>query len=160
MLRKRWREVLFSDLAILILLAITRIILHALTNNQYGFHRDELALLDDARYLAWGYVAYPPLTVFLGRIGLELFGPSIAGVRFISGLAQGAALVFTGLMARELGGKRWAVILGGISVWIAPVSFDQGALFQYVSFDYLWWVLAAYCVVRLLKSENPRWASV
>jgi hypothetical protein len=29
--------------------------------------------------------------------------------------------------------------------------------FQYTSFDYLWWVLAAWFVIRLLKSENPRW---
>ncbi len=45
----RWREILMSDLALLILLALARIILHALTNTQYGFHRDELATLDDAR---------------------------------------------------------------------------------------------------------------
>jgi 4-amino-4-deoxy-L-arabinose transferase-like glycosyltransferase len=25
------------------------------------------------------------------------------------------------------------------------------------SFDYLWWVLTAYIVVRLLKTDNPRW---
>ena len=30
-------------------------------------------------------------------------------------------------------------------------------MFQYISFDYLWWVLAAYFVIRLLRSENPRW---
>jgi hypothetical protein len=153
----RLREIVFSNVGILILLAASRIILHALTNNTYGFHRDELATLDDARYLAWGYVAYPPLTPFIGRIALELFGPSIAGVRFFSGLAQGVALLLTGLMAQELGGKRKAVIFAGLSVWIAPVSFAQGALFQYVSFDYLWWVLIAYCIVRLIKTENPRW---
>jgi hypothetical protein len=28
---------------------------------------------------------------------------------------------------------------------------------QYVSFDYLWGVLVTYCLVRLLKSEDPRW---
>src|SRR5512146_2662858 len=143
--KRRWQEMLFSDLGLLILLALSRILLHALTNNQYGFHRDELAILDDARYLAWGYVAYPPLTPFIGRIALDLFGSSIAGVRLFSGLAQGAALILTGLMARELGGRRWAVILSGLAIWIAPVSFAQGALFQYVSFDYLWWVLIAYC---------------
>lgn len=157
MLQKRWQAILFSDLGILILLALSRIILHALTNHQYGFHRDELAFLDDSRYLAWGYVAYPPLTPFIGRIALELFGPTTVGARFLSSLAQGAALVLTGLIARELGGKRWAVILAGLAVWIAPVSFIQGALFQYVSFDYLWWVLIAYFMVRLMKSENPRW---
>ncbi len=154
---RRWQEIVCSDLGILVLLALSRLILQALTNNQYGFHRDELATLDDARYLAWGYVAYPPLTPFIGRIALELFGPSIAGVRFFSGVAQGAALVLSGLIARELGGSRWAVVLTGAAVWIAPVSFGQGALFQYVSFDYLWWVLGAYCVVRLLNSGNPRW---
>jgi 4-amino-4-deoxy-L-arabinose transferase-like glycosyltransferase len=154
---RRWRAVLMSELVLLILLALARIALHGLTNSNYGFHRDELAMLDDARYLAWGYVAYPPLTPFIGRIALELFGPSTVGVRFFSGLAQGAALVLTGLIARELGGKRWAVIVAGLAVAVAPVSVAQGALFQYVSFDYLWWVLASYCVVRLLKSGNPKW---
>lgn len=155
--RALWRDVVFSELTILIFLALTRLLLQALTNNQYGFHRDELGTLDDARSLAWGYVAYPPLTPFLGRIALELFGPSIAGVRFFSGLAQALALVMTGLIAQELGGKRWAVTVAGLAVWMAPVSFAQGALFQYVSFDYLWWVLIAYCMVRLLKSEHPQW---
>jgi 4-amino-4-deoxy-L-arabinose transferase-like glycosyltransferase len=28
---------------------------------------------------------------------------------------------------------------------------------QYVSFDYLFWVLTAYFVLRLLKSDDPRW---
>ena len=157
MTKKRWPTFLSSDLGILVLLALSRIILHALTNQQYGFHRDELAFLDDARYLAWGYVAYPPLTPFMGHIALALFGASTIGARFLSGLAQGAALVTTGLIARELGGKRRAVITAGLAVWIAPVSFIQGALFQYVSFDYLWWVLSAYFMVRLFKSENPHW---
>ncbi len=91
--KRRWHNILFSNLGLLILLALSRILLHALTNHQYGFHRDELATLDDARHLAWGFVAYPPLTPFIGRIALELFGPSTVGVRFFSGLAQGAALV-------------------------------------------------------------------
>jgi len=28
---------------------------------------------------------------------------------------------------------------------------------QYVSFDYLFWVLTAYFVVKLLNTEDPRW---
>ena len=30
-------------------------------------------------------------------------------------------------------------------------------MFQYETFDYLCWVLLAFTVIRLLKSENPRW---
>ena len=53
---RAWRNVVFSDLGILILLALARLILHTLTNGQYGWHRDELdtlASVDNARYLAW-----------------------------------------------------------------------------------------------------------
>ena len=62
------------------LFAVAKLFLfHVVVNRQYGFHRDELATLDDARHLAWGYVAYPPLTPFIGRIALTLFGDSLTG---------------------------------------------------------------------------------
>ena len=144
-------------MGVLIAIAAARILLHLLSNGQYGFHRDELATIDDARYPAWGYVAYPPLTPIVARVALSIFGDSLAGVRFFASLAQGAALVLTGLMAREFGGKRYAQTLAAAAVMIAPVSLGAGALFQYVAFDYLWWVVIAYMFVRLLRSEDPRW---
>jgi 4-amino-4-deoxy-L-arabinose transferase-like glycosyltransferase len=142
---------------LLLLLALVRVLLHTLTNGLYGFHRDELATLDDARHLAWGYVAYPPLAPAVARVALELFGPSLPGLRLFAVLAQGAAMVLSGLMARELGGGPWAQGVAALAVAIAPISLIQGALFQYVGFDYLWWVVVAYCTLRLLRSENPRW---
>jgi 4-amino-4-deoxy-L-arabinose transferase-like glycosyltransferase len=151
------KYVIRTDLGVLILLALARLALHALTNGQYGFHRDELAVIDDARHLAWGYVAYPPVTPFIGRVALELFGPSLVGLRFFSSAAMSVAMVLAGLMTRELGGSRTAQIVTALAVALSPISLIQGALFQYVSFDYLWWVLIAYFVIRLLKSENPRW---
>lgn len=62
-----------GDTNLLILLAVVRLAVHILTNSEYGFHRDELAMLNNANYLAWGYVAYPPLTPFVGRVALELW---------------------------------------------------------------------------------------
>jgi 4-amino-4-deoxy-L-arabinose transferase-like glycosyltransferase len=141
-----------TDLGVLILLALARLALHLLTDGQYGFHRDELATLDDARTLAWGYVAYPPLTPVVARLALDLFGPSLVGLRLFSAAAQCAAMVLTGLMARELSGGRWGQVVAAIAAASAPISLIQGALFQYVSFDYLWWVLIAYCSLRLLNS--------
>src|SRR3954464_13312859 len=97
-----------NDTALLCAIAAATVVVHMLTGGQYGFHRDELAPLDDARHLAWGYVAYPPITPFFGRISLELFGTSLRGFRFFAAVAQAIALVLTGLMARELGGRRGA----------------------------------------------------
>ncbi len=76
-------------------------------NARYGFHRDELQFLSDARHLDWGFVSVTrPLTPFLEHIGLALFGVSLVGLRLFSVLAQSTALIATGLMARDLGGGR------------------------------------------------------
>jgi 4-amino-4-deoxy-L-arabinose transferase-like glycosyltransferase len=138
-------------------IAFAVLLLHIFTNGQYGFHRDELATLDDARYLAWGYVAYPPVTPFFGRLSLALFGLSVTGARLFPAMAQGLAIVLAGLMSRELGGGRMAQFVAGLAVTIAPIALVSGTLLQYVSFDSLWWALAAYFTVCLLRSGQPRW---
>lgn len=74
----------------LIVMACALVAVHTLTSGQYGFHRDELATLDDARHLAWGFVAYPPLTPLVGRVALTLFGTSLAGFRFFAAVSQGS----------------------------------------------------------------------
>jgi len=144
-----------ADVALLIYIAVATIVAHVVTGGKYGFHRDELATLEDARHLDWGFVAYPPMTPFWGRLSLWLFGTSLAGFRFFAAAAEAAAVVFTGLMAKELGAKHGARL---IAVFAAiPFCLGGGALMQYVSFDYFLWVLTAYFVLRLLKSDDARW---
>src|ERR1700676_4600594 len=94
-----------GDTAWLIYLALLTVIVHLAVGQRYGIHRDELATLDDARHLAWGYVAYPPVTPFFGRLSLEIFGTSLTGFRFFAALACALSILLTGLMTRELGGE-------------------------------------------------------
>jgi hypothetical protein len=143
--------------AILLGVAAAVTLVHLATNGRYGFHRDELQFLSDARHLDWGCVAYPPLTPFIERIGIGLFGLSMVGLRLFSVLAQALVIVISGLMARELGGGRLAQFTVSLSVALSPLPLFQGTEFQYSTFDYLWWLLVAYFTIRLLKSENPRW---
>jgi Dolichyl-phosphate-mannose-protein mannosyltransferase len=145
----------FGDTALLIYLALLTVVVHMLVGQRYGIHRDELATVDDARHLAWGYVAYPPVTPFFGRLSLILFGPTLPGFRLFAALAQAIAVVLTGLMAKEMGGGRGAQLVAAFAG--VPFCLGGGALMQYVSFDYLCWVLAAYFMVRLLVSDDPRW---
>ncbi len=132
-------------------------IAHLLTNGRYGLHRDELQVLCDARHLDWGFVPYPPLTPFVERIALSLFGLSLVGLRLFSVIAQAILVVVAGLMARELGGGRLAQVTAAVAVAFSTLPLFEGTEFQYTTFDNLWWVLIAYFVIRLLKSENPRW---
>jgi hypothetical protein len=133
------------------------VVVHLLTNGRYGFHRDELQVLSDARHLDWGFVPYPPFTPFVERISLSTFGVSLVGLRLFSVIANATAIFFTGLMARELGGGRLAQVTAALAVALSPLPMFEGTEFQYTTFDYLWWVLIAYLVIRLLKSDNPRW---
>lgn len=144
-----------SDIEILACVALATVLTQLLLGGRFGFHRDELATLDDARHLAWGYIAYPPITPFFGRLSLTLFGTSLLGFRFFAALAQALSVLLTGLMARVLGGGRCAQLIAAAAA--IPFCLASGALMQYVAFDYLFWVLTAYFAVRLLKSENPRW---
>jgi 4-amino-4-deoxy-L-arabinose transferase-like glycosyltransferase len=143
------------DAALLICLAFATVVIHLITGTRYGFHRDELATLEDARHLAWGYIAYPPITPFFGRLSLALFGTSLTGFRIFAAVAEAVAVVLTGLMARDLGGRRYAQLVAAAAA--LPFCLVGGSLMQYVSFDYLCWVLMAYFVVRLLRTEDPRW---
>jgi hypothetical protein len=146
-----------ADTCVLVGIAAVVAVIHLLTNNRYGFHRDELQFLSDARHLDWGFVAYPPLTPFVERVGLEIFGVSMVGLRLFSVMVQALAIVVTGLMARELGGGRLAQVTAALVVATSGLPVFEGTEFQYSSFDYLWWTLIAYFVIRLLKSEDPRW---
>lgn len=141
----------------LLVIAVAVVLLHMFTNGRYGFHRDELQFLSDARHLDWGFVAFPPITPLLEHIGLSLFGLSLVGLRIFSVLAQAAVIVVSGLMARELGGERLAQIVTALTVAFSPLPLFSGTEFQYTSFDILWWVLTAYFLIRLLRTQNPRW---
>lgn len=146
-----------TDLQVLIFIASVRFLIHLVTNNHYGFHQDALAFLANGSHLDWGYVAYPPLTPFFGRIGLELFGTSLVGIKSLAALAQCIAMVFTGLMAKEMGGGRQAQVMAAVAAGISLMSLAMGTLFQYITFDYLLWVLILYCLLRLLNTDDPRW---
>ena len=151
------RRVYLNDKGILLVLAFSGALLHILLNGQYGFHRDELDIIMSARQLDWGYVAYPPITPLIARLGLILFGNSLQGLRLFSGLAQGVVMLLTGLMARDMGGKLGAQVMAAIAAYIAPVALMAGTLIQYMAFDFLWWVVVAFFMVRLLATDEPRY---
>lgn len=141
---------------VLAIIAAT-LLIHLFTNGRYGFYRDELQFMSDARHLDWGYVAYPPVAPVLARFSMSLFGISLAGLRLFPLFAQTTALFVTALMTKELGGEGLAPAAAVLAVGFSIYPLYEGRSFVYTSFDYLWWVLAAYFTIRLLKSGNPRW---
>src|ERR1700688_1202299 len=112
---------LASEMAIASLIAAEAVVFQMRTNGHYGYFRDELYFLACSDHLAWGYVDFAPLVALLARISRFALGDSLHAIRVLPALAQGGEILITGLIARELGGKRFAILLSCLSVLVAPV---------------------------------------
>jgi hypothetical protein len=140
-----------SDAAILTLFAALILVVDFYLGNGYGFHRDELQFLDDARHLQWGFVAYPPLTSFCGRIAIALFGISPQVLRLPAAIVNTLTLILVGLIARELGGSRAAQILALFAT--LPLALAFSSVLQYNTFDLFAWTLAIFFTARVLRAS-------
>jgi len=150
------RQFLLSDIAILCYLALFKLVLHLVSSGNYGYFRDELYYIACSDHLAFGYVDHPPLSIFILTLARGLLGDSLFAIRFFAAVAGAFVVFITGLMVREFGGGRFAQVLAGIAVIIAGVYLAMMSFFSMNPFDYLFWAMAAYLVILILKNNNPK----
>jgi 4-amino-4-deoxy-L-arabinose transferase-like glycosyltransferase len=146
-----------SDTGTLWITGLAFTLMHIATSGRYGFHRDELLSYTNALHLDWCYVVYSPITAWLARGELAIFGTSLTGYRFLAAVSIGLVAVLSGLIARQLGGKRQAILVAAVAASIGgPVVFS-GSFLSYMTFDMFCWVAVAWCIACLLRSQDPRW---
>jgi hypothetical protein len=150
------RQFLLSDLAILSYLALLTIFMHFLTNGGYGYFRDELYYMACGEHLAWGYVDQPPFMPLVASLTRHSLGNSLFALRFFPAICGGLIVLLSGLMARELGGGRYAQALAAVAVMVAPVYLAIDNFFSMNCFDQVFWALTGYLVIRILKGGDPR----
>jgi hypothetical protein len=156
MIRKLFsREVLLSDIAVLVYLMLFKLLVHLLTSSQYGYHRDEFYYIAASKRLDFGYLDFPPLVPMIAFI-IRLFGNSLFVLHFLPAVSGALVVLLTGLMVREIGGNRFAQVLAAIAVIVAPAYLGTDSLFTADPFDKLFWVLCTYIIILLLKRENPK----
>jgi hypothetical protein len=122
------------------------------THLGYGYFRDDLYFLVCGRHLAWGYVDQPPLVAIQARLAELLFGLTPTGVRIFSFLASGIMIALTGLLARQLGGRRSAQVLAMAAILAAPVLLGTGNYLSMNSFEPCFWMGALLVVMRMAET--------
>jgi hypothetical protein len=137
-------------------LAAVALLVHLLTINRYGYFRDELYYIACSRHLAFGYVDLAPLSALLLRIETAIFGTSLFALRFFPAFAHAATIVLTGAIARELGGRAWAVALACVGSLSAIVYLAIGNFYSLNAFEPLFWGGCVYLLVRILNGGSPR----
>ena len=139
---------------ILIVLATIKMAIHLFTNTitRYGLHRDEYLYISESDHLAWGYMEVPPVIAIIGKIAKGLFGNTEFAVRFFPALIGAISIILMGIMVRDLGGKKYAQLIGGFGFLISPVFLGSNNLFQPVSFNQFMWLLSAFVMLRIVRS--------
>ena len=128
-------------------------LLHGATAWRYGYFRDELYFIACAKHLAWGYVDQPPLVAFAAWLSGP-FGYGLVALRLLPVLSSGLAVYVAVLLARELGGTRFAQWLTGIAVGLMPAYLLLGNTLTTTSFESLSWTLAIYACVKLARRSG------
>src|ERR1700743_2570754 len=103
---------LANGMLVVLAVSLAKLLFHCYFNNRYGYFRDEFDYMSCGDHLAWGYVDQPPLIPFLVHLCRAVLGDSLRSIRFLPALASSVLVIQTALMAREFGGRAFALVLG------------------------------------------------
>jgi hypothetical protein len=150
------RPFLADGMILVLLLALANFLLHLYFNNQYGYFRDEFNYMACGDHLAWGYVDHPPLIPFLIKLSRLLLGDSLRSIRIVPALATSAAVILTALIARELGGRRFAIAFSALAFMAVPFYLNDGSVMTTNCLEPLLWMGCVYFAILAIKRGDPR----
>jgi hypothetical protein len=131
-------------------------LLHIITNlmGAYGFFRDELYYIACSDHLAWGYVDQPPFSLYVLKLSRLLFGDSLTAIRLVPVLMHTGTIIITGLMAKEMGGKVFAIFIASLAVALAPIHLGMSLIYSMNSIDIFIWALSIYFILKIINTQK------
>ena len=141
----------------MLLQAAIKLALHVAVNarSPYGVHRDELLYLAMGRHLRlWG-MDFPPAIAIVAEVSRTFLGESLVALRFLPAVFGSAIVMLAGMIARELGGGRFAQGLAAFCVLTSPLFLRAANLLQPVVIDQLIWTALLYTFLRLCRGHGP-----
>lgn len=151
-----WKEWLGGGMAVVLAIAAVRFTILLLAANRYGYFGDELYFLDCGAHLDWGYVDQPPMIAVVAWLLHHTIGVSLFAIHLVSGLAGLGLVLITGMIAREMGGRPYAVVLAALGSMCAFVYWVFDHLFSMNAFEPLLWMGCALLVVRIINTDKQR----
>lgn len=146
-----------SDFMLIGYFATISLVLHLLAIRGFGYFRDEFYYIACSEHLDFGYVDQPPLAMLLLKLIRLAFGDSLLAIRILPALCGAAFVFLTGIIARELGGKKFSLILASAAA-LAPIgNFFIFHMYSMNFLDVIFWQAVILTVIRIIKSENPRY---
>ncbi len=155
-LAQRARDALRHEFAPVVALAVIAFVGHMLVAGNYGYFRDELYYLVAGQRLAPGYVDFPMMIALLAALTNLVAHDNLIAIHVIPALASAALTLISGLMARALGGSRYAQALAALATLATITFLATASIFSMDILDAVWWSLGAYVIILLVKRNDPR----
>lgn len=143
-------------MAVVACIAVAKLLLHLLTASRYGLFRDELYYVACSDHLGAGYIDHPPLIAFITWLERHALGDSMIALRFLPAVAGAGLVLMTGILARELGGGRFAQGMAALAVFFVPYYLILQHWLTMNAFEPLIWTACAWCVARAINTGEGR----
>ena len=139
-------------------LSLLNLIIHLITTGffSYGIFRDELYYIACANRLDLGYVDHPPFSIYVLAIWKWFFNDSLFAIRLVPAIVSSMGLYVLGIFTRRLGGGRAAIIISMLAFMLSPIFLGMNTIFSMNTFDFLFWITAAYFLLRIVQDENKK----
>jgi hypothetical protein len=146
-------------LGLVIGFAAVKLLAHFLTVavTPYGIHRDEFLYLSMGEHLRLWRMDFPPAIALLAKAARGLFGDTLFAIRFFPAVAGTCVLVLAGVIARELGGARFAQWLAMFTILLGALFLRSASLFHPVVLDQLCWILGFLALIKIAQGSRGRW---
>jgi hypothetical protein len=120
-----------------------------------GYFRDELYFIAMSNHLSWGNVDVPPLAPFMLYIVRSLFGTSLFTIRLLPAIIGSIIILLNYKIVKIFNGGFFALLLALIP--ITYFSISVGATYTYDRFDFLFWDLMIFSIIKLLTTEKKKY---
>jgi len=145
---------LTPEALIILSFALANILFHLLLP-EYGYHRDEMYYMAIADGFSFSNLDMPPVAPLYLKLFLVLFGHSLKVVHLAASVCGSLVIVFSCLIAKELGGRRYAVILTGTFLLFSGIVIF-GSLYTYDDVSFVLWAGVLYLITRMLNGADQR----
>lgn len=142
---------------LVILFMAVNLAVHFSTSTVYELQRDAFMYADLGKHLAWGYHSVPPSIAIFANISRFLLGDTTFAIRFFPAVIGALSLLLIGIMVQEAGGGKWAQGFAMGAFLLSPAFLRSNSLFQPVSFNQFYWLLLAFLIFRLIRTEKRQY---
>jgi len=141
---------------LILLMAASKLAIQLLApNHRWDLQRDEYLYLAEGNHLAWGYLEVPPTMAVLALI-CKWLGESLLVIRLIPALIGTATILFTGRIAKDLGGGLLAQFLA-MAAFLFSGYLRMDMLFQPNALEVLYFTWCAWYLIRYIQRPDHRY---